>query len=92
MTRTMMFLSTAVAGSLLAFLPASASAQSWGSYGDGYRSYGYNDGYYRDGRRDHWRDRRDRWEARERREREREWRREHRRHYHHDWRYGDYRY
>ena len=81
MTRTMMFLSTAVAGSLLAFLPASASAQSWGSYGGSYRSYGYNDGYYRDSRRDHWRERRERWEARRRWEREREWRREHRRHW-----------
>ena len=58
MTRTLMFLSTAVAGGLLAFMPASASAQSWG-YGDGYRHYGYNDGYYRDGGRDHWRERRD---------------------------------
>lgn len=90
MTRTMKFLSTAVAGSLLAFLPTTASAQSW-SYGGSYRSNSYNDGYYRDGRRDHWRERRDRWEARQRREREREWRREHRRH-HRDWRGYDYRY
>jgi|GEM_PF-1575086 len=91
MTRTMMFLSTAVAGGLLAFLPTAASAQSWGSYGDGYRHYSYNDGYYRDGGRDHWRDRRDRREARERREREREWRRQHR-HHHHDRRGYDYGY
>lgn len=90
MTRTMMFLSTAVAGSLLAFMPASASAQSWGSYGQSYGGYGYNDGYYRDGRRDHWRERRERWEARRRWEREREWRREHRRH--HDWDRDYYRY
>jgi len=90
MTRTLMFLSTAVAGGLLAFMPASASAQSWG-YGDGYRHYGYNDGYYRDGGRDHWRERRDRWEARRRWEREREWRREHRRHWR-DRYYYDYRY
>jgi hypothetical protein len=93
----MMFLSTAVAGSLLAFLPTTASAQSWGSYGQGYRSYGYNDGYYRDGRRDHWRERRERWErherweARRRWEREREWRREHRERRHH-WRDDDDRY
>jgi len=91
MTRTMMFLSTAVAGSLLAFLPTIASAQSWGSYGDGYRHYGYNDGYYRDGGRDHWRERRERWEARRRWEREREWRREHR-HHRRYWGYDDYRY
>jgi hypothetical protein len=87
----MMFLSTAVAGSLLAFLPTTASAQSWGSYGDGYRHYGYNDGYYRGGGRDHWRERRERWEARRRWEREREWRREHR-HHRRYWGYDDYRY
>lgn len=91
MTRTMMFLSTAVAGGLLAFMPATASAQRWGSYDRGYQSYGYGDGYYRDGRRDHWRERRDRWEARERWERQREWRREHRQRRHH-WRDYDYRY
>ena len=89
MTRTMMFLSTAVAGGLLAFMPATASAQRWGSYDQSYQRYGYNDGYYRDGRRDNWRERRDRWEARRRWEREREWRREHRRHH---WRDYDYRY
>jgi hypothetical protein len=86
----MMFLSTAVAGSLLAFLPTTASAQSWGSYGDGYRHYGYSDGY-RYGGRENWRERRERWEARRRWEREREWRREHRRHWRGS-RYDDYRY
>lgn len=90
MTRTMMFLSTAVAGGLLALMPTTASAQSWGSCNGGYRHYGYNDGYYRDGRGDRWRERHQRWEARERREREREWRREHRRH--HDWDRDYYRY
>lgn len=90
MTRTMMFLSTAVAGGLLALTPTSASAQSWGSYNDGYRHYGYNDGY-RDGGRNHWRERRERWEARRRWEREREWRREHR-HHRRDRDYDGYRY
>lgn len=83
MTRTMMILSTAVAGGLLALMPTTASAQSW-SYGDSYRNYGYDNGYYRDGRGDRYRDRHERWEARERREREREWRREHRRHHDRD--------
>jgi len=91
MTRNMMFLSTAVAGGLLALMPTSASAQRWGSYDDGYRHYGYNDGYYRDGGRSDWRERRERWEARRRWEREREWRREHRRHWR-DRYYYDYRY
>ncbi|WP_298671417.1 hypothetical protein [uncultured Sphingomonas sp.] len=67
----------AAAGGVLALVPASASAQSWGvyySYGRPYYDqwyprqyyYNYDHPYYRDYdnyyRREYWRDRRERWE------------------------------
>ncbi len=74
MTRTIMLLSTAAAGGLLAFAPARASAQSWGVYVDGgYPRRDHYDPYYaQEARREHWREeQRERWEAHERWERER---------------------